>query len=121
MFDNATSIIAQVRAGTVKGLGVTSLKRSPLLPDMPAIAETIAGYDATSWFGIGVRSGTPDEVVTVIEQGVRAVMQEPAVRERLTTLIADPVVSDRRSFGEFVAAERRKWGALITELKIRIE
>jgi tripartite-type tricarboxylate transporter receptor subunit TctC len=121
MFDNATSIIAQVRAGTVKALGVTSLERSPLLPDMPAIAETVAGYDATSWFGIGVRGGTPDEVVTVIEQGVRAVMQEPAVRERLTTLIADPVVSDRRRFGEFVAAERRKWGALITELKIRIE
>jgi tripartite-type tricarboxylate transporter receptor subunit TctC len=121
MFDNATSIIGQVRGGAVKALGVTSLERSPLLPDLPAIAETVAGYDATSWFGIGVRSGTPDEVVAAIEQGVRAVMQEPAVKERLATLIADPVISDRRSFGEFVAAERRKWGAIITELKIRIE
>jgi tripartite-type tricarboxylate transporter receptor subunit TctC len=121
MFDNATSIIGQVRGGAVKALGVTSLKRSPLLPDLPAIAETVAGYDATSWFGIGVRSGTPDEVVAVIEQGVRAAMQEPAVRERLATLIADPVVSDRRSFGDFVAAERKKWGALITALQIRIE
>jgi tripartite-type tricarboxylate transporter receptor subunit TctC len=121
MFDNATSIIGQVRGGAVKALGVTSLKRSPLLPDLPAIAETVAGYDATSWFGIGVRAGTPDEVVGTIEQGVRAVMQEPAVKERLATLIADPVVSDRRSFGDFVAAERKKWGALITDLKIRIE
>jgi tripartite-type tricarboxylate transporter receptor subunit TctC len=121
MFDNATSIIAQVRAGTVKALGVTALARSPLLPDMPAIAETVPGYDATSWFGIGVRTGTPDEVVATIEQGVRAVMQEAAVRERLATLISDPVVSDRRSFGDFVAAERKKWGALITDLKIRIE
>jgi tripartite-type tricarboxylate transporter receptor subunit TctC len=121
MFDNATSIIAQVRAGTVKALGVTSLNRSPLLPDMPAIAETVAGYDTASWFGIGVRAGTPDDIVGTIEQGVRAVTQEPAVKERLATLIADPVVSDRKSFGDFVAVERRKWGALITDLKIRIE
>jgi tripartite-type tricarboxylate transporter receptor subunit TctC len=91
------------------------------LPDLPAIAETVAGYEATSWFGIGVRSGTPDEVVAVIERGVRAVMQEGAVKERLTSLIADPVLSDRNSFGAFVAAERKKWGALITDLKIRIE
>jgi tripartite-type tricarboxylate transporter receptor subunit TctC len=121
MFDNATSIIAQVRAGTVKALGVTSLSRSPLLPDMAAIAETVATYDTASWFGIGVRAGTPDAVIGTIEQGVRAVMQEPAVRERLASLIADPVISDRKSFGEFVAAERKKWGALITDLKIRIE
>jgi tripartite-type tricarboxylate transporter receptor subunit TctC len=121
MFDNATSIIGQVRAGTLKALGVTSLKRSPLLPDMPAIAETVAGYDTASWFGIGVRAGTPDEIIATIEQGVRAAVQEPAVKERFATVIADPVVSDRKSFGEFVAAERQKWGALITELKIRIE
>ena len=121
MFDNATSIIGQVRGGAVKALGVTSLKRSPLLPDMPAIAETVAGYDTASWFGIGVRAGTPDDIIATIEQGVRAAVQDPAVKERLATLIADPVVSDRKSFGEFVAAERQKWGALITELKIRIE
>src|SRR5262245_18346732 len=90
MFDNATTIIAQVRAGTVKALGVTSLARSPSLPDIPAIAETVAGYDTASWLGIGVRTGTPDPIVATIEQGVRAVVQEAAVKERLATLISDP-------------------------------
>jgi tripartite-type tricarboxylate transporter receptor subunit TctC len=119
MFDNATSIIGQVRGGTVKALGVTSLDRSPLLPDLPPVAETLPGYDTAAWFGIGVRAGTPNEIIDKIEQSVRAVTQEPVVKERMASVIADPVVSDRKTFGEFVIAERKKWGALITDLKIR--
>ena len=59
MFDNATSIIGQVRGGTVKPLAVTSLERSPLLPELAPVADTLPGYDTASWFGVGVRSGTP--------------------------------------------------------------
>jgi tripartite-type tricarboxylate transporter receptor subunit TctC len=121
MFDNATSIIGQVRGGTVKPLGVTTLNRSPLLPDLAPVAETLAGYDTSSWFGIGVRAGTPNEIIDKIEQAVRAVTQEAVVKERMAAVIADPVVSDRKTFGEFVVAERKKWGTLITDLKIRLE
>ena len=121
MFDNATSIIGQVRGGTVRALGITSLKRSPLLPELPTISETVPGYDTASWFGIGVRTGTPDDIVEKIEQAVRTATQEAIVKERMAGVIADPVVSDRKSFGEFVVAERKKWGSLITELKIRVE
>ncbi len=121
MFDNATSIIGQVRGGTVKPLAITSLQRSPLLPDLPTVSETVAGYDTASWFGIGVRTGTPDAIIAKIEQAAHALTQEPIVKERMAAVIADPVVSDRKSFGEFVVAERKKWGALITDLKIRAE
>jgi tripartite-type tricarboxylate transporter receptor subunit TctC len=121
MFDNATSIIGQVRGGTVKPLGVTSLARSPLLPDLAPVADTLPGYDTASWFGVGVRAGTPEDVVATIEKAVRAATQEAVVKERFASVIADPVVSDRKTFGEFVVAERKKWGALITELKIRVE
>jgi tripartite-type tricarboxylate transporter receptor subunit TctC len=121
MFDNATSIIGQVRGGTVRALGVTSIERSPLLPDLPTVAETVAGYDTASWFGIGVRSGTPEAIIAKIEQSVRTVTQEPVVKERMATVIADPVVSDRKTFGEFIVAERKKWGTLITDLKLRVE
>jgi tripartite-type tricarboxylate transporter receptor subunit TctC len=121
MFDNATSIIGQIRGGTVKPLGVTSLARSPLLPDLPPVSETVAGYDTSSWFGIGVRAGTPNDIVDKIELAVHALTQEAVVRERMASVIADPVISDRKTFGEFVVAERKKWGALITELKIRAE
>ena len=119
MFDNATSIIGQVRGGTVKPLGVTTLNRSPLLPDLAPVAETLPGYDTSSWFGIGVRAGTPNEIIDRIEQAVRTAAQEPVVKERMAAVIADPVVSDRKTFGEFVIAERKKWGALITDLKIK--
>ncbi|MGA7489324.1 MAG: tripartite tricarboxylate transporter substrate binding protein [Xanthobacteraceae bacterium] len=121
MFDNATSIIGQVRGGTVKALAITSLQRSPLLPDLPTVSETVAGYDTASWFGIGVRTGTPDAIIAKIEQAAHALTQEPIVKERMAAVIADPVVSDRKAFGEFVVAERKKWGALITDLKIRAE
>ena len=121
MFDNATSIIGQVRGGTVRALGVTSIQRSPLLPDLPTVADTVPGYDTASWFGIGVRSGTPEHIIAKIEQAVRAVTQEAVVKERMATVIADPVVSDRKTFGEFILAERKKWGTLIGELKLRVE
>jgi tripartite-type tricarboxylate transporter receptor subunit TctC len=121
MFDNATSIIGQVRGDAVKALAVTSIERSPLLPELPTVADTLAGYDTASWFGVGVRSGTPEEIIATIEKAARALTQEAIVKERFATVIADPVVSDRKAFGEFVVAERKKWGALISELKIRVE
>jgi len=121
MFDNATSIIGQIRGGTVKPLGVTSLNRSPLLPDLAPVSETLPGYDTSSWFGLGVRAGTPNEIIDTIEQAARTLTQEAIVKERLASVIADPVVSDRKAFGEFVVAERKKWGTLITDLKIRAD
>jgi tripartite-type tricarboxylate transporter receptor subunit TctC len=121
MFDNAPSIIGQVRGGSVKALGVTTLQPTPLLPELPTVAQTVAGYDTASWFGVGVRTGTPENIVAKIEQAVRALAQEPAVKERMATVIADPVLSDRKIFGAFIEAERKKWGSLINDLKIRVE
>jgi len=121
MFDNATSIIGQVRGNTVTTLAVTSLKRSPLLPEFPAVAETVPGYDTASWFGIGVRAGVPNEVIEKIEQAAKAIAQEAVVKERMAAVIADPVVSDRKSFNEFIVAERKKWGTLIKNLNLRVE
>jgi tripartite-type tricarboxylate transporter receptor subunit TctC len=121
MFDNATSIIGQVRGNTVTTLGVTSLKRSPLLPEFPAVAETVPGYDTASWFGIGVRAGVPNEVIEKVEQAAKAIAQEAVVKERMAAVIADPVVSDRKAFSEFIVAERQKWGTLIKNLNLRVE
>jgi len=121
MFDNATSIIGQVRGNTVTTLGVTSLKRSPLLPEFPAVAETVPGYDTASWFGIGVRAGVPNEVIEKVEQAAKSIAQEAVVKERMAAVIADPVVSDRKTFDEFIVAERKKWGTLIKNLNLRVE
>ncbi|RKE69191.1 Bug family tripartite tricarboxylate transporter substrate binding protein [Pseudorhodoplanes sinuspersici] len=121
MFDNATSIIGQVRGGTVKALAITTSKPFSQLPDLPPVAQTVPGYDTVSWFGIVVRAGTPDAIAGTIEEAVRAAVQEPAVKERLAALIAEPVLSDRKSFADFIADERKKWGPLIADLNIRID
>src|SRR2546423_6920060 len=121
MFDNATSIIGQVRGNTVTTLGVTSLKRSPLLPDLPVVAETVPGYDTASWFGIGVRAGVSEEIIGKVEQAAKTIAQEAVVKERMASVIADPVVSDRKTFNEFIVAERKKWGTLIRNLNLRVE
>ncbi|KAB2919333.1 MAG: tripartite tricarboxylate transporter substrate binding protein [Hyphomicrobiaceae bacterium] len=118
MFDNATSIIGQVRSGTVGALGITSATRSALLPDLPPIADTVPGFDTAAWFGIGVRSETPEPIIDKIEQSVLKVMQEAVVKERLANVITDAAPSDRRTFGAWVVGERKKWGDLIRELKI---
>jgi tripartite-type tricarboxylate transporter receptor subunit TctC len=121
MFDNATSIVGQVRGNTVTALGVTSLKRSPLLPEIPTVADTVPGFDTASWFGIGVRAGVPEEVIARIEQAAKAIAQEAVVKERMAAVIADPVVSDRKTFNAFIVAERQKWGTLIKNLNLRVE
>ena len=102
-------------------LGVTSLKRTPLLPDLPTVSETVPGYDTASWFGIGVRAGVPNEVIAKIEEAAKTIAQEAVVKERMASVIADPVMSDRKSFSEFIVAERKKWGTLIKNLNLRVE
>ena len=121
MFDNATSIIGQVRGNTVNALGVTSLKRSPLLPEIPTVADTVTGFDTASWFGVGVRAGVAEAVIAKVEEACKVVAQEAVVKERMAAVIADPVVSDRKTFGDFIQAERQKWGPLIKKLNLRVE
>ena len=121
MFDNATSIIGQVRGNTVTPLGVTSLKRSPLLPEIPTVSDTVAGFDTASWFGVGVRAGVSEAVIGKIEEACRVIAQEAVVKERMAGVIADPVVSDRKTFATFIDAERKKWGTLIKNLNLRVE
>jgi tripartite-type tricarboxylate transporter receptor subunit TctC len=121
MFDNAPSIIGQVRGKTVNALGVTTLKPTPLLPELKTVAETVPGYDTASWFGIGVRAGVPNEIIDKIEAACKVIVQEPVVKERMAAVIADPVVSDRKTFGAFIQAERQKWGPLIQKLNLKVE
>jgi tripartite-type tricarboxylate transporter receptor subunit TctC len=120
MFDNAPSIIGQVRGNTVKALAITTIKPTPLLPDLRPVADTVPGYDTASWFGVGARAGTPDNICAEIERACRTLAQEKVVKERMAAVVADPVVSDRQHFNEFIVAERKKWGTLIKELGIKL-
>lgn len=120
-FGTITSIISQARGDAVRALGVTTSRRSPSAPEYPSIAETVAGYDATSWYGLAVRAGTPRAIRERIERDARAACAEPAVRERFAALASEAVGSSGEEFTAYIAGERTKWGRLIRDLGIRIE
>ena len=92
-----------------------------LAPHIPAIAETVPGFDVFSFYGAAVRAGTPPEIAGKIEADCVAVAKEPAVRDRLAVLNAETVGSSSAEFTASIKAEREKWGKLITELKLKIE
>jgi tripartite-type tricarboxylate transporter receptor subunit TctC len=121
MFDNVSSSIGLVRNGRVKALAVTSGQRASVLPDLPPVAETLPGYDISSFFGVCVRTGTPAAIVTRIEMALVAVAREQTVKERFAVVGAETVGSSSAEFARYLAAERNRWGKLITELGIRAE
>lgn len=91
MFDNITAAINLVRGGQLKGLAVSSAERTPLAPEFPAVAETVPGFDVSTFHGIGVRAGTPSEIIGKIEKDVIALAAEPAVKERLASVVAETI------------------------------
>jgi len=121
MFDNLPSIIAHARAGKVKPLGITSPTRSTTAPEYPPVADTVPGYSAASWFGVGVKAGTPQPIQDLIETSVREACTEAVVKERLGGLHAETIGSSRAEFAAMIAGERARWGKLIKDNNIKSE
>jgi tripartite-type tricarboxylate transporter receptor subunit TctC len=122
MFDNLPSIEPQARAGNVIGLAVTSKEKSSFAPSYPTVGETIPGFDVTSWFGIGLPAKTPQAIIDKLEADIIAVSKPGGdLAKRLAGQSIDVVGSTRKDFTAFVTAERKRWGDLITELKIKVE
>ncbi len=118
--DNTTSIVPHVRAGAIRALGITTLKRWPLGQEYAPIADILAGYEALSFTGVSVRAGTPKEICDAIETAVLAVCKEPGFTERMTGMLAEVAGTGSAAFGTFLANERAKWGKLIADLGIRV-
>jgi tripartite-type tricarboxylate transporter receptor subunit TctC len=121
MFDNLPSIYPQVQGGTVKGLAVTQPTKSRFAPELPTVAETVPGFDVQSWFGIGVRAGVSAEIMKKVQTDVVAVCKTEAVQKRLASAGMETVGSDKTDFDAWIAQERKRWGTLISELKIKAE
>ncbi len=121
MFDNLPSIYPQIQGGTVKGLAVTQATKSRFAPELPTVAETVPGFDVQSWFGIGVRAGVSAEIMKRIETDVVAVCKTETVQKRLAVAGMETVGSTKSEFDVWIAAERKRWGGLISELKIKAD
>ena len=121
VFGTISSCIQYVRSGMLRALAVTSATRSDALPDIPALAEFVPGYEASQWYGIGAPKETPADVVETLNKAVNAVAADPAIRARLAGLGIDPTPMTSSAFGTFMADETEKWGKVIRAANIQVE
>ncbi|MGP0093679.1 MAG: tripartite tricarboxylate transporter substrate binding protein [Xanthobacteraceae bacterium] len=113
MFDNLPASIEHIRAGALRALAVTTVTRSPALPDVPTVAETVPGYEASAWFGMGAPKGTPAEVIDKLNREVSAVLADPAMQASLAQLGGVPMPGSPADFGNTIAAETEKWAKVV--------
>ncbi len=119
-FDNMTLAWPQAQAGTVRAIAVTSPERSPSAPEVPAVAETLKGFDATSWNGLWAPAGTPRPIVERLAADVKAIMERPDVRKKATELGSAPAPSSPEQFSAFIKAERDKWQNVVKTVGVQI-
>jgi tripartite-type tricarboxylate transporter receptor subunit TctC len=113
IFDNMPSIIEHVRSGSLRALAVTTATRSAQLPDVPTVAETVPGYEASALFGMGAPSKTPPEIIERLNKEINAVLAEPELRKRLIELGGEPLIGTPAAFGALIAAETEKWEKVV--------
>jgi tripartite-type tricarboxylate transporter receptor subunit TctC len=112
-FDNMTLAWPQAQAGNVRAIAVTSKDRSPTAPDVPALADSLPGFEATSWHGLFVPAGTPRPVVERLAAEVKAIFDNPEQKKKLTEIGAVAAPMSPEEFVAFISGERRKWQEVV--------
>ena len=121
VFSTITQALEYVRAGKLRALAVSSATRSEVLPDVPAIGESVPGYDASGWFGICAPAATPAAIVDKLNKEINAIVAEPDTRARLVGLGLRPLSMTSAQFGELIANDTEKWAKVIQSANIKIE
>ena len=121
MFDNLPSSAGHLRSGKLRALGMTSTKRDPGFPDVPVIADTVPGYEATAWFGIGMPKGTPKEIIEKLNAEVNRALADPGFQKRLAELGGTPIPGTPEDFGRTIASETEKWSKVVITSGAKVE
>jgi tripartite-type tricarboxylate transporter receptor subunit TctC len=121
LFDNLPSSIEFIRAGRLRPLGVTISERWPALPDVPPIAETVPGYEASVWYGIAAPKATPAETIAILNRSVNAALANPKIQARLVDLGGIPMPMSPAEFGKLVADETEKWAKVVKAANLSVE
>jgi tripartite-type tricarboxylate transporter receptor subunit TctC len=120
-FNNTPEASGQLQAGTLRALAVTTASRTPFLPNVPAISETVPGYDTEVWWGLLGPAGMPPELVAKLSHDFVAALNTEPVKERLSKLGASPIGSSPRQFDAKIRAEYEKWGPIIKAAGLKAE
>jgi tripartite-type tricarboxylate transporter receptor subunit TctC len=121
LFPSLPSSIEYIKTGKLRGLAVTSAKRSEALPDLPTIGEFVAGYEMSAWFGVGVPKGTSAEIVDKINKEINAGLADPKMKARLADVGGIAIGGSSAEFGRLIADETEKWAKVIRAANIKAE
>ncbi len=122
MIDSIITGLPHVRSGALRGLAVTTARRTPLAPEIPTVAESgIAGFDASLWYGIVAPAKTPSPIVALLAAELAAVLKLPDLRQRLLDFGSEPAESGPESFAKFLDAESRRWGEVVRASGAKVE
>ncbi|HMF20947.1 MAG TPA: tripartite tricarboxylate transporter substrate binding protein [Pseudolabrys sp.] len=119
-FDNLPSSINHIKSGKLRALAVTTAKRSEELPDVPTVAETVSGYEASAFFGFGVPHGTPKEIVDLLNKEINLALKDPTMLAKLKELGGTPIPGSAADFGKLVADETAKWEKVVNAANLSI-
>jgi tripartite-type tricarboxylate transporter receptor subunit TctC len=113
MFDNMPSSIGHIRAGRLRAIAVTTAVREKSLPDVPTIAETVPGYEASAWFGMAVPKGTPRPIIDKLNKTINEALADPGVQAKLAELGGTLIPGKPEDFGKIIASETDKWAKVV--------
>jgi len=121
MFTGVSATLPHIKAGRLKALAVTSTKRLAVLPDVPAVSESLSGYEVVTWYGVFAPAATADTIVGRLNQALVRIFASPDAQTRLAALGADAMTNTPREFAQMVRQERTKWARIITKSGARAE
>jgi tripartite-type tricarboxylate transporter receptor subunit TctC len=121
MFDNMPSSLPHIQAGKLRALGVTTTARSDALPNVPTVAETVPGYEASAFFGMSMPKGTPAEVIEKLNREINAGLADPGVKARLAELGGILMPGTPAQFGQVITEETEKWAKVIKTGGVSLE
>jgi tripartite-type tricarboxylate transporter receptor subunit TctC len=119
--DVVAGSIAHIRSGAIRALAVTTTSRLDLLPDIPTVAETLPGYEAAAFTGVGVPTGTPEPIIARLNHEINAALNDPGIKARLAELTVTPLILTPAEFGTYMSTETAKWAKVIKLAKIKVE
>jgi tripartite-type tricarboxylate transporter receptor subunit TctC len=121
MFDNMPSCISHVRAGTLRALAVTTEARSPELPDVPTVGDTVKGYEASAWFGMGAPAKTPKDIIAKLNKEINAILAEPEIKKKIAEMGGVTLTGSPEDFGKIIQSETDKWEKVVKFAGARVE
>jgi tripartite-type tricarboxylate transporter receptor subunit TctC len=120
-FDNMPSSLPHIQAGTLRALGVTTATRAAALPDVPTVGDTVQGYEASAFFGVGVPKDTPRAIIDRLNKEVNAALADPGMQKKLADLGGTIIPGTPEDFGKLLAGETEKWAKVVNAVGLKVE